>query len=84
AVILPTPMAGQMVVVFNVAGAEVLSVFPASGGSIGAAAVNAAYAVAVSGTVVLFATSSTQWQVIGTNAVGGGSPGGSTTQVQFN
>lgn len=69
AVVLPTPIAGQMVTVFNVVGAQILSVFPASGGAIGAAAVNAAYSVPVLGTVVLFATSSTRWEVIGTNAV---------------
>lgn len=59
-VVLPTATAGREVTIVN-RGANTLSVYPATGASIDAAATNAAVTVPVNGEISFFASSTTQW-----------------------
>lgn len=59
-VVLPTATAGREVTIVN-RGANVLSVYPASGAAIDGASTNAAVTVPVNGEISFFASSSTQW-----------------------
>ena len=59
-VILPTAVAGMVVVVKNTAAAA-LKIYPASGGAINAVAANGAYSITNLTNVKLIASSATQW-----------------------
>jgi hypothetical protein len=60
AVTLPTGIAGRRVIVVN-RGANAVNIYPASGGTIDALSLNAAYSLASNGSVQFNAASSTQW-----------------------
>jgi exosome complex RNA-binding protein Csl4 len=59
-VVLPTAIAGMRIVVRNT-GANALSIYPATGGTINALAANAAYSLATGTAIELFASTTTQW-----------------------
>ncbi len=59
-VVLPSPEAGEVLTVIN-AGANALNVYPASGHSINALAVNAAFSLAVGKAVRLVSVSASKW-----------------------
>jgi hypothetical protein len=59
-VVLPTAVAGATVIVKSTAGA-VLKIYPATGGTINALSANGALSIAASTSVMLVASSTTQW-----------------------
>ncbi len=68
-VILPTPsVAGLYVAIVN-KGANALTIYPNSGGAIGAAATNVGGSLAANGTVIFQASSTTQWYAIAPNVL---------------
>jgi hypothetical protein len=62
-VALPTAVAGMAIYIVNIS-ANAVQVYPASGGTIGSLALNAAYEQASGATLHYIATSSTQWYII--------------------
>ena len=58
---LPTAVAGMRILVRNSDAADTLNIFPATGGTINALAVNASFSLAIGTTVELMATTATQW-----------------------
>lgn len=58
---LPTAVAGMRILVRNSDSADILSIYPATGGTINALAVNAAFTLAPGSTIELMATTATQW-----------------------
>jgi hypothetical protein len=67
-VVLPTATAGRRIVIVN-KGANTLSIYPATGGTIDALAANAAIQVAANGSIELMASSVTQWYSIARVAI---------------
>lgn len=62
-VLLPTAAAGQMVIIKNAA-AAILKIWPATGDGINAVAVNSAFSIAASTSVILVAYDATTWYSI--------------------
>jgi hypothetical protein len=58
---LPTAVAGMRILIRNSDSADTLSIYPATGGTINALSVNAAFTLAAGSTTELMATTSTQW-----------------------
>jgi hypothetical protein len=58
---LPTAVAGMRILVRNSDSADTLSIYPATGGTINALSVNAAFTLAAGSTTELMATTATQW-----------------------
>jgi hypothetical protein len=58
---LPTAVAGMRILVRNSDSADVLSIYPATGGTINALAANAAFTIIAGATIELMATTATQW-----------------------
>jgi hypothetical protein len=58
---LPTAVAGMRILVRNSDAADTLNIFPATGGTINALAVNGSFSLAIGTTVELMATTATQW-----------------------
>jgi len=58
---LPTAVAGMRILVRNTDAADILKIYPATGGQINALGANTAYSLAISTSIQLFATSTTQW-----------------------
>jgi len=67
-VVLPAATAGRRIVIVN-KGANTLSIYPATGGTIDALAANAAIQVAANGSIEIMASSSTQWYSIARIAI---------------
>jgi len=67
-VVLPAATAGRRIIIVN-KGANALSIYPASGGTIDALAANAAILIAANGSIELMASSSTQWYSISRVAI---------------
>jgi len=65
---LPTATAGRRIVIVN-KGANTLSIYPATGGTIDALSANAAIQVAANGSIEIMASSSTQWYSIARVAI---------------
>jgi len=59
-VVLPTAVAGMVVIVKNTAGAA-LKIYPATGGTVNALSANAAYSITNLTSTLLVASSATQW-----------------------
>jgi len=62
-VVLPTATAGRRIVIVN-KGANTLSIYPATGGTIDALSANAAIQIAANGSIEIMASSTTQWYSI--------------------
>jgi hypothetical protein len=60
---LPTATAGRRIVIVN-KGANTLSIYPATGGTIDALSANAAIQIAANGSIEIMASSTTQWYSI--------------------
>jgi hypothetical protein len=60
-VILPTAVAGMRILVRNTDAADILKIYPATGGQINALGSNAAYSLVMGATIELFASTTTQW-----------------------
>ena len=60
-VILPTAVAGKIVMVKNNTAGQTLPIYPATGAAINAVAANSAYTIAALTSTILVATSATQW-----------------------
>jgi hypothetical protein len=76
---LPVPaQSGLRCTVVN-RGANTLNIYPASGGAIDGAAVNAAFALQSNATIVFESSSGTQWFTVGSYGIAGG--GGSVASV---
>jgi hypothetical protein len=58
---LPTAVAGMRILVRNSDSADVLSIYPATGGTINALSANAAFTIIAGATIELVATTTTQW-----------------------
>jgi sugar lactone lactonase YvrE len=58
---LPTAVAGMRILIRNSDSADVLSIYPATGGTINALAANAAFTIIAGATIELMATTATQW-----------------------
>jgi len=58
---LPTAVAGMRILVRNSDSADILKIYPATGGQINALGANTATTLAINTSVQLFATSTTQW-----------------------
>jgi hypothetical protein len=67
-VVLPTATAGRRIVIVN-KGANTLSIYPATGGTIDALSANAAIQVAANGSIQIMASSITQWYSISRVAI---------------
>jgi hypothetical protein len=65
---LPTATAGRRIIIVN-KGANTLSIYPATGGTIDALSANAAIQVAANGSIELMASSVTQWYSISRVAI---------------
>ena len=65
---LPTATAGRRIVIVN-KGANTVSIYPATGGTIDALSANAAIQVAANGSIEIMASSSTQWYSISRVAI---------------
>jgi hypothetical protein len=65
---LPTATAGRRIVIVN-KGANTLSIYPATGGTIDALSANAAIQIAANGSIELMASSTTQWYSIARVAI---------------
>jgi hypothetical protein len=65
---LPTATAGRRIIIVN-KGANTLSIYPATGGTIDALSANAAIQVAANGSIELMASSTTQWYSIARVAI---------------
>jgi hypothetical protein len=65
---LPTATAGRRIVIVN-KGANTLSIYPATGGTIDALSANAAIQIAANGSIEIMASSSTQWYSIARVAI---------------
>jgi hypothetical protein len=79
-VTLPTATQGRRVVVAN-DGTNSISIYPASGASIGATAVNQSISLAVGGYIEFIASSSTKWYYTNNLASTGGGTGGGTGSI---
>ena len=58
---LPTAVAGMRILVRNTDAADILKIYPATGGQINALGANAAYSLVMGTTIELFASTATQW-----------------------
>ena len=58
---LPTAVAGMRILVRNTDAADILKIYPATGGQINALGANAAYSLVIGTTIELFASTATQW-----------------------
>lgn len=58
---LPTAVAGMRILVRNTDAADILKIYPATGGQINALGANAAYSLVAGLTIELFASTATQW-----------------------
>jgi hypothetical protein len=67
-VVLPTATAGRRIVIVN-KGANTLSIYPATGGTIDALSANAAIQIAANGSIEIMASSTTQWYSIARVAI---------------
>jgi len=61
AVVLPVPVLGQMMIVYNDDAADTLKIFPASGGTIDGEALNASVNLGFGGTLKFYAITTTLW-----------------------
>jgi hypothetical protein len=58
---LPTAVAGMRILIRNSDSLDILSIYPATGGTINALAANAAFTIIAGATIELVATTTTQW-----------------------
>jgi len=58
---LPTAVAGMRILIRNSDSLDILSIYPATGGTINALAANAAFTIIAGATIELVATTATQW-----------------------
>jgi sugar lactone lactonase YvrE len=58
---LPTAVAGMRILIRNSDSLDILSIYPATGGTINALAANAAFTIIAGATIELMATTATQW-----------------------
>jgi hypothetical protein len=80
--ILPVGVTPSEVSIFN-HGASSLSIYPPTGGSIDAGTANASVSLAAGSGVTFWASTPSNWYHLVTSGVGGGTPGGTAGQIQF-
>jgi hypothetical protein len=80
--ILPVGVTPSTISVFN-DGANSLSIYPPTGGSIDGAAANASVALAAGSGATFWASTPSNWYHLVSVSAGGGTPGGSAGQIQY-